>query len=130
MDAQQTATKSLTIPAREARPGDVLFGMTVDASRQSGYDEGLWFVGCGSVEMWLHKSQQVTVERPAPSDPIDTVRVWLHEDSGDLIALYRKVGPNAWRVDGSPGLVEDSYVDRHPILWKPGMPIPCEAVQA
>lgn len=124
MSASKTITKSLTIPAREVRPGDVLFGMTVRDAHASGDYEGLWCFGfAGQPLVRVHADQRVTVERPVPSDPIGTVRTDLN--GTDLpVLVYVKVSPNEWEASGSQITRHDSDVADFPILWKPGMPIP------
>lgn len=116
----------ITIPAREVRPGDVLFGMTVETSKESTTAGGFWFIGTDPLGMWLAPDSEVTVERPVPSDPIGTVRAQFV--NGQIARLFRKVRENEWLEDGvSRALLStDTDIAHFPILWKPGMPIPSE----
>lgn len=108
----QTITKSLTIPAREVRPGDVLFGMTVTTSKVSSTADELWFIGTESKNLWLAPRECFTVERPVPSDPIGTVRAQNEQtiqgreirvgDEVDYLDEWRKVaGTGASSLDGA-----------------------------
>lgn len=126
-----TVTKSLTIPAREVRPGDVLFGKTVHETWKAGIGSELWFVSFTNRDrLWLAREDNITVERPVPSDPIGTVRA---DDNGSEVPVFVfvKVDADEWEKSGSGDLlIHDSDVADFPILWKPGMPIPTEGVQA
>lgn len=124
-------SQTITIPAREVRPGDVLFGMTVRTSNESGSERTLWHLvteGPDLLDLWLRTEQKVTVERPVPSDPIGTVRAEFVNDS--ILDVYLKTVVGGWRSEGRTDLFRDAEVADLPILWKPGMPIPNTEVTA
>ena len=117
-------TQNITIPAREVRPGDVLFGMTVAVSSGDRALERHYIRTRDDVMIYLSREMQVTVERPLPSstDPIGTVRV--HIVGGIVTDVYLKNTTNQWFRDAADTPYSDATVADFRVLWMPGMPFP------
>ena len=123
------STNTLTLTAREVRPGDIMFGMVVETNAPTSHGDRVFeFEGLRS-PVWTGAGLEVTIERPIGSaaDPVGTVRADF--SYGVVSDVYLKNAPNQWFRDSSDTPYSDVYVDDLVILWRPGMPIP-EGVQA